>query len=173
MGEQNLIERIQALDEEQLKLVYSRLLLHFDPSEEVALTTEEVEARVQRDQAFLKAVAYELDLSPLPAETEHEAAEQALIALINAVPEVRAVVEEAITEVEAEALTLDMVVIPTIALYILVTATAAAIVRPRVTWEEKKTADGSVERKIDVQAQGVDDVSKVIRAIFPFLGKSG
>ena len=102
-------------------------------------------------------------------EPEIDAARNFLLVLAKQNPKIKQTIIDSIAESNIENVSLSPTLDP-FALKILVIAISAAIVRPRITYTEKKR--GAFRRKkVEVEIQGVDDIVEVIKTTLPFLKK--
>lgn len=172
MDTMQLVNRITSLDENQLGFVFRRLMLELSSDEEPILNEEDIKHRQEQDSALLEQVAANLYITPDSPISERSAAIQLLTLIIEKYPDYRSSIVGALDELNQSSVHLDFGL--TFALSVLIIAIAAAVVRPRVTVEEntvKNEHEEKIERKVDVQVQGVDDIASVIKAVLPFIPK--
>jgi hypothetical protein len=165
MNESRLEQRIQNLDPAQLRYVYGRLLVHLEAGAEPTVDDDELAERNARDRALLEEVASDLGVAQDPIPTGGEA--QPLIVIAQTLPEYQQILSEAIDEAIAQRTKLDFGL--SLALGTLVVAIAAAIVRPRVVVQQKKSGKTS-ELNVKVEFQGAKDLGGLIKSVLPFLG---
>jgi len=165
-----LLQRLNNLDEAQMKYVFSRLLLQVE-TEEPALTEEEMEERSNQAKSMLQEVANELEIKPAEIQTEESGAVQFLVVVAESSPKYTQMIQSILHELEQPSLKLDFG-LTTFAVSALVVAIATAIIRPRIVMEnreEKTKTTSKKETKIVLEAQGVKEIAEVVRATLPFL----
>jgi hypothetical protein len=172
MDTMQLVNSIASLDENQLGFIFRRLMLELNSDEEPILTDEDIKHRQEQDSTLLEQVAANLYITPDSPVPERSAAIQLLAIIIEKYPDYRSSIVDALDELNQSSVHLDFGL--TFALSVLIIAIAAAIVRPRVTVEEKTEKnehEEKTERRTDIQVQGVDDIASVIKAVLPFIPK--
>ncbi|MET7328434.1 hypothetical protein [Nonomuraea sp. NPDC005650] len=161
----------EGLSEAQLAQVLQQLVSRFD-TEEPAITEEEVADRVARDRAFLVDTAEEAGVGTAEeagvdaASGVREARLSDLLELImEAVPETRAAVDDAVARVRRS----QTLPLSDVATDILVIAASAAVLRPQITLRKvKKGQNHELDLKVSVGGGG-KGVNALLEWVMQFL----
>lgn len=165
-----LTERLSQLTKGQLKHIYGRLIDQLE-AEAPVVAEEDLEERTAEERELLKQVASVCQLPPAEPTSGQGEAVQFLVAVVETSPEYAQLIQDALSELDHLTETLDFGVTAFVA-GVLVLAIAAAIVRPRVVFEEEEQSTGKTikkKKKIVAEVKGVSDIIGVIRAASPFL----
>ncbi|MEU4542198.1 hypothetical protein [Nonomuraea dietziae] len=154
---------LEDLSEAQLAQVLQHLVSRFD-TEEPAITSEEVAARVARDRAFLVDAAEELGVEADSGPSKGRLAD--LVELIaEAVPEAREVIDHAVAQIRRS----QSLPLSDVATDILVIAASAAVLRPQITLRKvNKGQNREFDLKVSVGGGG-KGVGAVLDWVMQFL----
>ncbi|GGM03113.1 hypothetical protein ACFFX1_39470 [Dactylosporangium sucinum] len=158
------METLDDLDEAQLGQVLQHLVSRFDESDDVAITDEEVAAKVAADREFLLELAEARGVRPAAGGDLRGV----VAALAAEVPDAAPVVDDAARQVRR----LGTLPIGDLAGDILAIAAAAAILRPRLSVKKSnKGEDRSLEVRFD--AGGIKSLDAILAAILRYLRQDG
>jgi hypothetical protein len=160
------MEAFDDLDEAQLGQVLQQLTSRFDTGE-LAITEEEVTAKVAADREFLLDLAALRGLSPAGGGRADSLLE-VVTAIATQIPETRPVVDDA----ARQARRLGVLPISDVAADILVIAAAGAILRPRVTVKRSKKGDDR-DLEVRIGAGGTKSLDTILEVILRHLRPGG
>ena len=158
------LDCLDGLDGAQLCQILQHLLTQFDDSDELAITEEEIAERVEQDRQFLADAAQACGVDPQPAAAP--SLREVIEVLAQEIPETRPTIEAAAARVRR----IGTLPLLDIASSILVIATAAAILRPKLAiCRSNKGEDRTF--KLKAEAGGGKGLGTVLTTVLQFLGK--
>jgi hypothetical protein len=166
---QTIDARIQAMNDAQLKQLLGRLMLDLNPENEPVLDEADLQQRMSEGRKLLEGAVRQLNVNVRTDDmvADMVSAKQFLLAVAAVSSQHAAMIEAGLNEVEASGPKLDFGV-SAFALNMLVMAIAGAVLRPRLKWTSEAGPNG-VRKEFSFVIEGVDEIEKVIKAVFPFL----